>query len=446
MRIVEDIEKGITNGLYVPGKKIPSVRELSNKYNCSKNTIIKAYDTLKNNHIIYSTPKSGYYIVENINKSSEYKSDTINFYSGNTIIGDMNTPDLKHILNWAGDLYRHNSIDSGVNGVDSLKYALIKYLANFQVFTNTNNIYINMGIIQALNLLIKTPFPNSKKTILLEQPSYGYFIENLKLLDVPVIGIERDYNGIDLVKLEKLFKEGDIKFFYTIPRHHNPLGTTLNKSQRKSIARLASKYDVYIVEDDYFSDVDTNYKYDPIFSYSDYQHVIYLKSYSKIMPWMRVGIVVLPNCLIDLFNDTIYKNNFNSYFSASLLSQATLEIYIRSKILNKHSEVITNDLKEKYKSLLNGLKSLEETGAKVTDEHTGFYSYIQLPEDVNENILIKELENKKVIVGPGERCFYDKSFYKKGIRLSIASVDKDDIQKGMEIIKETILNLKGSYM
>ena len=89
-KIIKDIEEGIEKGVYTVGKKIPSVRELSKKYNCSINTVIKAYDTLKNNHVIYASPKSGYYIVENINKINISTSDTINFYSGNTLIGDMN--------------------------------------------------------------------------------------------------------------------------------------------------------------------------------------------------------------------------------------------------------------------------------------------------------------------------------------------------------------------
>ena len=81
----------------------------------------------------------------------------------------------------------------------------------------------------------------------------------------------------------------------------------MKKSQRKAIAKLAAKYDVYVVEDDYFSDIYLNEKYDPIYSYSDFTHVIYLKSFSKIMPWMRVGVSVIPNNLIDSFKKSYKK-------------------------------------------------------------------------------------------------------------------------------------------
>jgi len=46
-----------------------------------------------------------------------------------------------------------------------------------------------------------------------------------------------------------------------------------------------------------------------------------------------------------------------------------------------------------------------------------------------------------VIVGHGRRFFLNNSFYKKGIRLSIASVNTYEIQKGLSIIENTIANL-----
>jgi DNA-binding transcriptional MocR family regulator len=436
--IADDINEAIKKGEFKPGTKIPSIRTLTNTYNCSKNTVIKAYETLKNNHIVYSSPKSGFFVAETLNIKNEVENDTINFYSGNTIIGNMNTEDLKHCLKWAGDIYKNYSLESGIYGIDSLRDKLVTHLSNSQVFTSRDNIFINMGICQTLSALSSIDFPNRKTTILVEQPTYGMYLEGLKNSNIHVIGIERDEHGIDIKKLEKIFKEESIKFFYVIPRHHNPLGTTLNKAQRKAIARLAKKYDVYIVEDDYFSCIDEDKNYDPIVSYSDRIHIIYISSFSKIMPWMRIGFLVCPNSLIKSVKECMHKVNFYSYPVASLLSQATLEIYLQSKILYKHTSLVTADLKCKYEVLKESLKSLEKLGVEVISEHSGFYCYLKLPKSVNEDILVKELKKSKVIVGHGKRFFLDNTFYKKGIRLSIASVSNNDIKKGINIIADKL--------
>lgn len=150
--IVEDIKNDIDAKLYKYGKKMPSIRELSKKYNCSTNTAARAYEHLKNSHLIYSIPQSGYYIVENPIKNDDFTSKYINFSSGNTIIGNMNTPDLKHCLDRAVDIYKNNSLSNTYSGVQSLKEILPKYLADFQVFTNANNIFVNLGIQQALTI------------------------------------------------------------------------------------------------------------------------------------------------------------------------------------------------------------------------------------------------------------------------------------------------------
>ena len=156
-----------------------------------------------------------------------------------------------------------------------------KQLTNYQVFAKAKkqNIFITSGVQQALSILAVIPFTNNKKTILIEQPGYHLFIESLQALQVPVLGIKRTSKGIDLVELERLFRE-EI-FFYTMPRYHNPLGTYYSQEEKKEILELAQKYNVFIVEDDYLADFEQNSKADPIYSYDDFTHVIYFKELLK---------------------------------------------------------------------------------------------------------------------------------------------------------------------
>ncbi len=51
-------------------------------------------------------------------------------------------------------------------------------------------------------------------------------IELIRHQGIPYQTIERNLDGIDLEELESIFQTGKIKFFYTIPRLHNPLGST----------------------------------------------------------------------------------------------------------------------------------------------------------------------------------------------------------------------------
>ncbi|MEW8957276.1 winged helix-turn-helix domain-containing protein, partial [Clostridium sp.] len=79
--IIDYIEKEIKNGNFK--SKLPSIRALAIKFNCSNSTVIRAYSELEKKSLIYSMPKSGYFVLEN--KLFTYKDidkDSFNFSSG----------------------------------------------------------------------------------------------------------------------------------------------------------------------------------------------------------------------------------------------------------------------------------------------------------------------------------------------------------------------------
>jgi DNA-binding transcriptional MocR family regulator len=436
-QIIIDIEGDISAQHYKPGNKLPSVRDLSKKYQCSKNTVIKALEILKNRHIIYSVPQSGYYIVENLLRNETGDSPVIDFSTGNPTIGTIHSPDLKHCLDRAVDIYNNTSLDHGPYGVDSLRNILPGYLADSQVFTTVDNIFINQGIQQMLSILTQMPFPNGNDGILIEQPTYRYFTDFLKSCGVRVVGIPRNESGIDLNQLETIFKTAKIKFFYTISRNHNPLGTSYPKAQRKAIAALAAKYNVYIVEDDYFGDIVFDPRVDPIYADGDHFHHIYLKNYSKIIPWIRIGLAVVPTHLLAVFKQHVAYSYYDSYFSPSLVSQATLEIYIRSNLLKKHTTAIKKELQERLQCLKACCGQFQQYGIQFCGG-AGFCSFLKLPETVAEERLVETLKQKQVLVTAGRPFYFDNSCYQSGIRISIAHTDRQSIERGLAIIRTEI--------
>ncbi len=66
--IVETIIKDIQNGTLKKGSKLPSIRQLSQNYACSKDTAQRALLELKYQNYIYAVPKSGYYVLEGRNE------------------------------------------------------------------------------------------------------------------------------------------------------------------------------------------------------------------------------------------------------------------------------------------------------------------------------------------------------------------------------------------
>jgi DNA-binding transcriptional MocR family regulator len=153
---------------------------------------------------------------------------------------------------------------------------------------------------------------------------------------------------------------------------------------------------------------------------------------------MRIGLIVMPTDMIKILEQYRAVSYYYSYFSASLISQATLEIYIRSNILKKHVNHVTKELQEKQKRLSSNFQRLEGLGVKCIGGKSGFYSYLQLQDYIDENKLVEDLKSEGLLVSLGNRFFLDESFYKKGIRLSIASVSNEEIDKGFQIITDKL--------
>lgn len=80
--IMSVIKQQVANGTIGPGSKLPSVRMLADRFSCSKNTVIQAYSELEKEHLVYSVPKSGYYVVnEYRSPHDELANKKVDFYS-----------------------------------------------------------------------------------------------------------------------------------------------------------------------------------------------------------------------------------------------------------------------------------------------------------------------------------------------------------------------------
>ncbi|XEC94266.1 PLP-dependent aminotransferase family protein [Paenibacillus tarimensis] len=433
--ILSDIEQKITDGQYRPGQKLTSVRNAAKLYRCSVSTVTRAYAELEKRHAVYSIPQSGFYVVEKPgNLRNDLDSDAIDFASASPDMNVFPYLDFQHCLNQAIDTYKFNLFTYGESkGLERLRRTLVSHLADSQVFANAERIVVTSGAQQALEMLTKMPFPNGNSVILVEQPSYDIYLRFLESEGIPVCGIARTAAGIDLQELEEKFKRGGIKFFYTIPRYHNPLGTSYSAEETKEIARLAAKYNVFVVEDDYMADLGEERGFDPIYACSRTSHVVYLKSFSKIIfPGLRLGAAVLPERLLDPFS------KYKRYADTSLLSQAALEVYIKNGMYERHKRKICSQYASRIRLLNESVRRHNGSGLiEVPAVESGVYMQFKLPSTINIDRLMQRLAARKVIVVPG-KGFYLSGYLEreKFLRISISRARPEQIDEGVKAIIE----------
>lgn len=438
--IAKIIEKQILDVEYEQGEKLPSLKQLASQYHCSKATAIKSYELLMEKHLIYAKHQSGYYVADNAIKPLSL-DDGYHLDSGNPIVSATSLVDAKHCLSIAIEQYSQSSSNISLQGVESLREILPDFLSELGIYAQYDNIYLTQGITQMLSFLSTSEFPNHHQTILIEEPTYSYFVDFLKSMNLPVLTIQRTQDGMNCHELEDIFKNHDIKFFYTIPRNHNPLGTTLNTKTRKKIAELALKYNVYIIEDDYFGHCSSVARYLPISYYTAGKNCIYLTSFSKTIPYIRIGICVIDDLFYQTFDKIIHQSYYFSYQLPSLISQATFESYLRSSLYQKQVQRLQHHFHQHFQIIKNISKQWNPNIAQISSHYSGYYFSIFLNSSINLDILQKNLKKKHILIARNERCFYQQDHFNHSIRLSIARVEPQQLKEALDIIYQEIQKL-----
>lgn len=334
--------------------------------------------------------------------------------------------EFQHCLNQAIDIYKATLFNySSPKGLPQLIYTLKKHFEDYQIFCSSDDIYITSGSQQAINILCSMPFPNGKINVLVEQPTYHGTLKALETTKTSVIGIERKFNGIDFNELEKKFAYSNIKCFYTIPRFSNPLGLSYSNAEKRQIIKLAEKYDVYVIEDDYLADLEIRNNSYPMYYNDVSDRVIYIKSFSKVLlPGLRIGAVILPKILRNTFQE--YKKWMD--LNTSVLSQVALDIYIKSGMFNANKNQIKKIYTNRMLTLKQTSSEIEIPQIKWHIPDIGFYGCIQFLDNLNINWLVKECTKKDIIIKDMSEN-YLKDYYNNDIlKLSVGSCESSDVK------------------
>lgn len=410
--VVSFLKKGIESGKFPTGSRLPSIRQLSQDFHCSKDTVQRALLELRHEQYLYAKPQSGYYVLEQgqhqdleIEVTDEHASayDDFRLCVNETLIGREN--------------YLFNYYDNQ-EGLEELRQSVHQLLFNQALYCKPDQLVLTSGTQQALFILSQIDFPSEGEEILVEQPTYHRMNRLLVAQGLTYRTIERRIDGIDLEELEEQFKSGKIKFFYTIPRFHYPLGHSYSDQEKRAILDLANQYGVYIVEDDYLGDLDP--KKGQTFHYLDTEdRVIYIKSFStSLFPALRITALILPNALKKAF--VSYKNILD--YDSNLIMQKALSLYIDSRLFEKN-RLARLTLQENYQTQIK--KVLEENTCPLP--HYPLHDGLLL--DLRDYPKITSLKHSSLKLDFFEKAYLDACPYQ------FAKVSLENLEELLEYIK-----------
>ena len=256
------------------------------------------------------------------------------------------------------------------------------------------------------------------------EPNGAYFPDEFTL----------DPAGIDVDELRKLLESGvRPKLAHVIPNYQNPAGVTLSIDRRRDLLTLAADYGFTVFEDDPYAALP--FRGEPpasLLALDRTQSVVHASSFTKtVCPGVRVGYLVGPAGLIA----EIAKNATNLYISPGQVAEGIVYQFCHTGDLDRSIETIRTALAQRCAALAGALRE-HIPGARFTEPDGGYFLWVELPGDVEVDLLVPEAAARGVAVVKGSDFLLEGGH--NALRLAFCAITPAQAEEGVRRLAEAV--------
>ena len=294
-RIYEDLRLSIEEGEVRPGERLPSIRELAARYGCNKLTVQKSFELLEESGLAENLVGSGSFVT--YPRPPEERSG--DFSAARLSEDFFPYEEASGLL--AGVLARERGrvfSASPARGEPSLIAALARRFALAE-----DSIVVTGGGLQGLDLCRRLFAGRGKAgreeaEVLVEEPCFPAALGLFRPTSFLPLGPGGpDPEAFEAFCLKPTAAPSATRVFFAVPDIHNPTGLRYSEETKRAIARMAREREVWIVEDDYLSELEPSGI--PRFVDLVPERTIWIKSLSKTTaPGIRIGVISAPPALV----------------------------------------------------------------------------------------------------------------------------------------------------
>ncbi|MFE6756235.1 PLP-dependent aminotransferase family protein [Streptomyces sp. NPDC057684] len=311
---------------------------------------------------------------------------------------------------------------STTEGDPGLRTAVAARLGARGLPTAPDDLVITTGSQQGLSLLASALIEPGD-VVLVENPCYLAALQVFGFAGARVVPVP------DLTDLDDIVRRERPKFFYTVPNFQNPTGRTMSDAQRASVAEVASRRGMWIVEDDPYGEL----RYEGqatgwIASYPGAEdRTVLMGSFSKVMApglrigWLRAPAELLRACAVakqaaDLHTPTV--------------TQLAAARYLADRDLDAHIATVREAYGERRDAMLAALADALPDGAEWSRPQGGMFLWARLPQGADATALLRTAISHDVAYVPGAP-FYAGDPDPATLRLCFVSETPEVIREGL---------------
>lgn len=469
IQIADLFEKKIHDHVFDVGDKLPSVRMICKEMGVSMSSAQAAYGQLEDRGLIYTKPKSGYYVsnrrqqnrsLTDISKpkatvkKAQQKEiinqiyDTLNQDQIIQFAIGIPAPELlptaklkKSILKSVRELEHGGVRYESIEGNQNLRRAIAKRSFNYKVNINENDIITTAGCNNALVYALMA-LTKRNDIIAVESPVYYGVVQlcqslGLKIIEIPT----HPQSGMDIQALNKATQKHKITACVVISNFNNPLGYAMSSEHKQKLVQLITKKNIPLIEDDIYGDIHFGtQRPDTCKSYDTKDMVLYCSSFSKTLtPGYRVGWVVPGK-----YKEQILKiKSLHVISNTSITHQAVADFLMTHKY-EKHLRTYRNTLHNNCMKFQKVIQDQFPDDVKISQPRGGLFLWIELNKKIDSLDIYNRAMQHNIAIAPGQLFTMHQQFG-NCIRLNFAQQWDNKIEKSLQVLGDIVGERYGSF-
>ena len=440
----------IEEGAFSPGEVAPSVRKLSQQWNVSITTILKAYYLLEARGLLVPRPRSGFYVSHRL-PSAPPEPDLSNPEPDPSRVGmrelitmiilrDTLNPKLAQLgaAHPAPELTATRQLNrimaaaarrlgdrAGLymTSADNrpLRQQIVKHAVDAGCTIDAEELVITSGCGEAISTCLQA-ICRPGDTVAVESPicfDVFQYLENLRLKALEIPTHPRD--GISIEALRFALENNSVQACLVISNFNNPLGSCIPDERKKELVHLLTRHQIPLIENDIIGDIHfANRRPMSAKAFDTEGLVLWCGSFSKILsPGLRVGWAAAGR-----YRSTVAWLKYSTSMATATLSQLAVTDFMAEGGYRKHLRRIRRIYEGRVAELRRAVIRFFPTDIRVTDPTGGYLLWIELPEAIDALSLYKNALNEGIAITPGH-LFSTSDRYRNFIRLNSANWSDD---------------------
>jgi len=426
LEIGRAIVQQITSGVLPAGKKLPSVRLLSQERGVSISTILQAYAWLENRGMIEARPRSGFYtkavslhhvaepsFANTTPKPTKVRAmptiaeilraamnpDTVSLGASAPSPQLFPTAKLNKIIRRIiQENPDHSSRYTFPPGAETLRREIARRSIEFGCSFTIDDVTITSGGIEAIVLSLRA-IARAGDVVAIESPTYFGILQAIESLGMRVLEIPaHPRTGMDLGRLEQAIKKHKVKVCVIMPNCHAPLGYVLEDEAKRKTVELAARHGVALIENDAYRELAFgSRRAKPAKAFDTTGSVVLCSSFSKILgPGFRVGWVS-PGKYRRQIEDLKFVNSL----ATPSLPQLVIAHFLAEGGYDRHLRRLRDTLLDHVQAFTHAAAKYFPPGTKLTRPQGGYLLWCELPDGVDSDKVFQLALAKNILITPG---------------------------------------------